>query len=358
MGCSSSKPRLEEEEAVRACHERRGFVKKAVAQRHLLASSHVAYLQSLRRVSLALFYYLAEDEHLHFLQQQYQGDPPTLLCRHLPASPDTKKKVFVVNCLRQGGAPVHPLVVEQYWDEQDEGAQNAVVEGFFFGSLPVIDVPDSSSPSPSRPPPPGWDLFWADPFSSLPGRDRYVNYGVEVEEAKDEDQEGDEEMPELEEATDDDDDGGGGSSGDEEGESEEEEEEAAEGGEVKLKAMEDEEEKKEKVVGVINELRVMAGAEVEQQSAPGHFTVYVDRPPASVAEAMRDIQGHFAKVADTAAEVSVLLEVVPYKRKDSSTTCSSERRCRGRRRGRWRRARRLGSLAGAVPALPEPQGEP
>ena len=61
MGCSSSK-KLDEEEAVKTCHDRRSFVKKAIAQRDLLASSHVAYLQSLRRVSLALFYCLAEDE--------------------------------------------------------------------------------------------------------------------------------------------------------------------------------------------------------------------------------------------------------------------------------------------------------
>jgi hypothetical protein len=109
MGCSSSK-KLDEEEAVKACHDRRSFVKKAIAQRNLLASSHVAYLQSLRRVSLALFYYLAEDEHLYFLQESS--------CRHHPSSPENK--VFVLNCLRQGGAPVHPLV-EQWDGEQSDG---------------------------------------------------------------------------------------------------------------------------------------------------------------------------------------------------------------------------------------------
>ena len=65
---------------------------------------------------------------------------------------------------------------------------------------------------------------------------------------------------------------------------------------------------------VNNELRVMASADVEQRGTPD-FTVYVDRPPTSMAEAMRDIQGHFMKIVDTAGEVSVLLEVVPYHRR-------------------------------------------
>jgi hypothetical protein len=298
MGCSSSK-KLDEEEAVKACHDRRSFVKKAIAQRNLLASSHVAYLQSLRRVSLALFYYLAEDEHLYFLQESS--------CRHHPSSPENK--VFVLNCLRQGGAPVHPLV--EQWDGEDGAAETAVVDGF-FGVDPRLFHPPANNvpPSSPRPLPPGWDLFWIDPFSSLPtDRDhRYMNHGVEEANADQED----EEIPELEEASVDDNDGG-----DREEESEEQEEEAGheQAGAAHRVMEEPRKEEEKKVVDAIHKLRVMTSAEIEQQSSPGRFTVYVDRPPASVAEAMRDIKAHFSKVAEIAGEVSVLLEVVPYQKK-------------------------------------------
>lgn len=41
------------------------------------------------------------------------------------------------------------------------------------------------------------------------------------------------------------------------------------------------------------------------------FTVYVDRPPTSMGDAMWDIQGHFMKILDTARWVSMPLEVSP-----------------------------------------------
>ncbi|CAM0946550.1 unnamed protein product [Alopecurus aequalis] len=297
MGCSSSK-KLDEEEAVKACHDRRSFLKKAIAQRNLLASSHVAYILSLRRVSLALFYYLAEDEHLYFLQES--------ACEHRPCSPE--RKVFVLNCLRQGGAPVHPLV--EQWDGEDGAAETAVIDGF-FGVDPRLFHPLPHGPGNDIPPsmPPGWDLLWIDPFSSLPtGRDhRYMNHGVEEVNANQED----EEMPELEEASESEDANNG---GDGEDESEEEKEQKVPGRDQAEAAHGVGEEEEKKVVDASHKLRVMASAEIEQQDTPG-FTVYVYRPPASVAEAMRDIKAHFSKVADVAGEVSVLLEVVPYQKK-------------------------------------------
>ncbi|CAN6243247.1 unnamed protein product [Urochloa humidicola] len=300
MGCSSSK--LDEEAAVKACHDRKSFVKKAIAQRGLLASSHVAYVQSLRRVSMALFYYFAEDEHLFSLQDQ-----PSL-CVHRPSSPE--KKVLVVNRLRPAGAA--PVV--ERWDP-DAAVETATIDRFFglnddsqFFRPSSVDLPMNGALI--SPQPPRWDLSW-DPFS-LPVDDHlYEDYGVEGVKVVQED----EQMPELEEESDDDNDGDGHDHS--EGETEEEEEE--EDGEQEDAAVpavvpppiEEEEEEEGKVDHVSNELRVLASADVEQHGTPG-FTVYVDRPPTSVAEAMRDIQGHFMKIVDTAGEVSVLLEVVPY----------------------------------------------
>ncbi|KAL6629092.1 hypothetical protein ACP70R_028857 [Stipagrostis hirtigluma subsp. patula] len=286
MGCSSSK--LDEEEAVKACHDRKSFLKKAITQRSLLASSHVAYLQSLRRVSVALFYYFAEDEHLYFLQESS--------CRHHPGSPD---RVLIINCLRPAGAPVYP--VEQW---EPEAAEATIVDRF-FGLDHHFLHPSSVDPvnqTPVSPQPQGWNLFW-DPFSPPADHHRYVNYDIERVKA---DQEDDEQIPELEEESGDDDD-------DQEGEAVEVEVkgEQAEAAAAEVPPPREEE---KKVGHVSNELRMMATADIEHQGAPG-FTVFVDRPPTSLAEAMKDIQGHFMKIVDTANQVSELLEVVPYRRR-------------------------------------------
>uniref|UniRef100_A0A0D9VCT5 DUF632 domain-containing protein n=1 Tax=Leersia perrieri TaxID=77586 RepID=A0A0D9VCT5_9ORYZ len=287
MGCSSSK-KVEEEEAVKSCHDRRSFVKKAIAERNLLASSHVAYVHSLRRVSLALFYYLAEDNHLYFLQDSSPSlTSAAAACQHRPCSPETKKVAFV-NCLRSGGggggAPVYPL----HWESDDSAAagETATVEGFFvFDPIPASPPAMTTTTK--------WDFISWDPFSSIHSdHQQFVNYDEE-----------DEQMPELEEESDDDGNGG------------EEEEDSPPPAAAAAEAEEEEEVVEEELGDCVSkELRVVASAEIEQQSRPG-FTVYVDRPPASVAEAMKDIHGHFMKVVDVAGEVSALLEVVPYQRK-------------------------------------------
>ncbi|KAG2656367.1 hypothetical protein PVAP13_1KG077477 [Panicum virgatum] len=263
MGCSSSK--LDEAAPVKTCHDRKSFVKKAIAQRGLLASSHVAYVQSLRR-------------HLYFLQEQSS-------CLHHPEP----EKVLAINCLRPVGAPVHP-VVEQ-WDP--EAVETATIDQFFgldhqFFRPPSVDPMNDTpmSPQPAR-----WDLSW-DPYSLPTDHHLYSVYGVEGIKVG---QAAHEQIPELEE------------------EEEEEKGEQADAAAPEAVAPPEEEEKRN-VGHVNNELRVMASADVEQRGTPD-FTVYVDRPPTSMAEAMRDIQGHFMKIVDTAGEVSVLLEVVPYHRR-------------------------------------------
>ncbi|TVT99439.1 hypothetical protein EJB05_55190, partial [Eragrostis curvula] len=307
MGCSSSR-KLEEEEAVRTCHDRKSFVKKAIAQRSLLASSHVAYVQSLRRVSLALFYFFAEDEHLYFLQESAAA-----ALVHRPASPD---RLFVVNCLRPGGAaPVHPL---EQWEP--EAAETAAVVDRFFGLDHQFFQPspiDSANDVPVSPQMTRWDDFW-DPFSSLTDHHhRYENYGVQEVKAGQED----EQMPELEEESSDEDDSS-------DGEKEEAEEKAEQ---MKPRR---EEEKETKVDHVNNELRVLASADVEQHGTPG-FTVYVDRPPTSLAEAMKDIQEHFAKIVETGRQFNHL----PRR----TTAMSKARSSRSRRsHSSFSRARRRG----------------
>ncbi|KAJ8510654.1 hypothetical protein OPV22_001088 [Ensete ventricosum] len=52
MGCTAS--RLENEDCVRRCKERRLLIKEAVCSRHHLASAHADYLRSLRLTGSAL----------------------------------------------------------------------------------------------------------------------------------------------------------------------------------------------------------------------------------------------------------------------------------------------------------------
>jgi Protein of unknown function (DUF630)/Protein of unknown function (DUF632) len=52
MGCSAS--RLRDTEAVQLCKDRKIFIKQALEQRSEFASGHIAYIQSLKRVSMAL----------------------------------------------------------------------------------------------------------------------------------------------------------------------------------------------------------------------------------------------------------------------------------------------------------------
>jgi hypothetical protein len=288
MGCSSSK--LDEEAAVKTCHDRKSFVKKAIAQRDLLASSHVAYVQSLHRVSMALIYYFVEDKHLYRLQESSYV--------HHRGSPE---KVLVINCLRPAGAPVHP-VVEQW--EPPEAIEAATIDRFFGTDDPFFRPSiDPMNGTPVSPQPPRWDHFW-DPFSSLAD---HPNYGADDVKEDPED----EQVPELEEESDDDDGGGGEGEGEAE-EVEEKGERAAAAAAAPVVPPPSREKVEKKVDHLKNELRVLATAEVGQHNGAPGLTVYVDRPPANMGEAMRDIHGHFTKILDTAKEVSVLLEVVPY----------------------------------------------
>jgi Protein of unknown function (DUF630)/Protein of unknown function (DUF632) len=65
MGCSSSK--TEEAASVQICKDRKNFIKQAIKHRNQLASSHIAYVQSLRRVSAALCTYVDENRYQYLL---------------------------------------------------------------------------------------------------------------------------------------------------------------------------------------------------------------------------------------------------------------------------------------------------
>ncbi|KAG2266909.1 hypothetical protein Bca4012_075615 [Brassica carinata] len=72
MGCSHSK--LDDEESVQICKDRKRFIKQAIEHRTKFASSHIAYIQSLRKVSDALHDFIEGDNYKpphDFLQDSF-----------------------------------------------------------------------------------------------------------------------------------------------------------------------------------------------------------------------------------------------------------------------------------------------
>ncbi|KAJ4830491.1 hypothetical protein Tsubulata_012812 [Turnera subulata] len=189
MGCSTSK--LDDEEAVQLCKDRKRFIKQAVEQRTRFASGHLAYIQSLKRVSAALRDYIDGDEPREFLLDTFITPSFTPVKKTSPGFISISPKSFSpaaiqpgpnssvkVNYLRSGGnqavsveeRPQSPetIRVEAYSPMHHYG-----FEGFFamqsspmnssFFSYPPADRPSIPPPSPQTS---QWDAFW-NPFSSL-----------------------------------------------------------------------------------------------------------------------------------------------------------------------------------------------
>lgn len=196
MGCSTSK--LDDEEAVQLCRDRKKFIKQAVEQRTRFASGHLAYVQSLKRVSAALREYIEGDEPHDFLLDSFITPPFTPPTKKtspgfISISPksfpppriqsDTPRSTLKVNYLRSGGNPA--VSVEERPQSPETVRVEAYsppmqyqfgVDGFFPMQYSSPMNPSSFfSYSPNRPsahiPPPSpqtsqWDFFW-NPFSSL-----------------------------------------------------------------------------------------------------------------------------------------------------------------------------------------------
>lgn len=193
MGCSTS--RLDDEEAVQLCKDRKQFIKQAVEQRTRFASGHLAYIQSLKRVSAALRDYVEGDEPREFLIDSFITPPFTPVKKsssgYVSISPSSfppaqiKSKpnsTMKVNYLRSGGNPAvsveerpqspETVRVESYspMPQYEYGA-----DGFFaMQSSPMNNVsssfysysPNRSNIPPQSPQTSQWDFFW-NPFSSL-----------------------------------------------------------------------------------------------------------------------------------------------------------------------------------------------
>lgn len=380
MGCSASK--LEDEEAVKLCRERRNFVKQAVEQRTRFAAGHLAYIQSLRQVSDALRSYVERDDHHHDFFSDSCSTPPFTPVKRLSSSPEIigipcksfapameathESSRKMIHCLRAGGNPAAVMVEERPPSPETARvssypSEHYGIDGFFSVQSPPMAMGSSffsSSASPPRrtsfPPPspqnPPWDFFW-NPFSSLdtfnyPSQSSPVRTTMMPAE--------EDELAGLRQIR------------EEEGIPELEEEELPKP--VNL------DERRKKVVeaavdrpaelnqerefdhsvpetkeqvrefefhaadGVKAAAAVAAPApaevvgpwppelaEVEAGEQTPGFTVYLNRRPTSMAEVMRDIEHQFVRIHDSAREVALMLEAGKAQRSSSNELTGTRR---------------------------------
>lgn len=85
MGCAASK--VEQEDTVRRCKERRRNIKDAVTARQLLASAHADYLRSLRITAAALSRFAQGHSSLTVSHHHH-----LLITRHLAYTEREKEK--------------------------------------------------------------------------------------------------------------------------------------------------------------------------------------------------------------------------------------------------------------------------
>ncbi|CAI9779843.1 unnamed protein product [Fraxinus pennsylvanica] len=188
MGCSASK--LDDEEAVQLCKDRKRFIKQAVEYRIKFASGHIAYIKSMKRVSAALREYIDGDEPREFLLDSFTPPPIKKTSQGFISIPPTSftlkpiksepESTYKINYLRSGGNPA--VAVEERPPQSPETVRiEAYSPVHQFGMDRIFAMQSSPMNSSSffhyspnnRPnfPPPSpqtsqWDFFW-NPFSSL-----------------------------------------------------------------------------------------------------------------------------------------------------------------------------------------------
>ncbi|KAB1996672.1 hypothetical protein ES319_D13G247700v1 [Gossypium barbadense] len=351
MGCSTSK--LDDEEAVQLCKDRKNFIKQAVEQRTRFATGHLAYIQSLKRVSAALRDYVEGDECHEFFLDSFITPPFTPVKKGSPgfiSIQSNPKSTLKVSYLRSGGnpavaveerpqspetvrvqaySPVHHYGMDGIFAMQSSPMNNSSFFTYSPNNRPNILPP---SPQSSQ-----WDFFW-NPFSSLdyygyPNRSS-LNQAVVDDDVRGLRQVREEEgIPDLEEdETEHEESESKVNSVEEkakihtnynreevtvedvdEGDEDEEEIDMAET-EHDVKDVQPQRKVSVEVVRsqtagqveVSNKETVVGSSEAKEET-PG-FTVYVNRRPTSMAEVINDLDAQFMVACDAASEVSGMLE--------------------------------------------------
>lgn len=360
MGCSTSK--LDDEEAVQLCKDRKKFIKQAVEHRMKFASGHIAYIQAMKRVSAALREYIDGDEPREFLLDSFSTPDFTPIEKTNPGfisiSPNSfsvtpvkseTKSSYKINYFRSGGngsvsveerpphspethrvesySPIHHFGMDSMF-----AMQSSPMRSSFFQYSPN-NRPNYPPPSPQTS---QWDFFW-NPFSSLD----YYGYptrGSLDQAMLDDENDGlqqvreEEGIPELEEETEYEDIDERMSKREENGKPDmnfdrervvvedvddsdsDSDVETEEGHETEEHTDESPPKEHETIeVAKAQNIRQLSKRETavadgeSKEETPG-FTVYVNRRPTSMAEVIKDLEDQFTSACNAAGQVSSILE--------------------------------------------------
>nr|GMD25732.1 nitrate regulatory gene2 protein-like [Ipomoea batatas] len=275
MGCSTSK--LDSQEAVQLCKDRKMFIEQAVEYRLQFALGHAAYIESMRRVSSALRGYVEGEEYSEFLVDAFTT----------PAFTPVKKINSGFISIASKSFTMKPLQSEK------NSAVKSGMDGFFaMHSVPISssfyqsspnNMPNFPSPSPQNS---QWDSFW-DPFSSLD------YYGYPVTTSLDQTILDDDEVV-VEDVND-------GEKIDDKIDSHHLEKELQPNANHNTAV-----EKTQNDSQLSSKETTAVDCEAKKE-IPG-FTVYVNTRPTSMAEAIKDLEAQFRIACNSAKEVSAMLE--------------------------------------------------
>ncbi|KAJ8572221.1 hypothetical protein K7X08_008732 [Anisodus acutangulus] len=288
MGCVASK--LEEEQVVSICKERKHYLKLAVERRYTLADAHYKYCQALYGVSAALKLFVAR--HSTPTSPYPITSPPPcpsspkkennvvsnpLFLQQTPTEP-TQESIFCGGPCNKSTTTPSDSSEEDREEKVEKQEQQPPGYGYFYMEMPQMHQMVHSPPTDF-----GWDFF--NPFNSV--RPEIISrYHRISEEDLIREQEG---IPDLEE------------------EEEEERDEMKE--ESKVVATKEKENMEQRENGTEVVQAAVHNANVSQEDTKKGLTV-VDNPlqGRELLEALTDVEDHFVKAYEAGKEVSRMLE--------------------------------------------------
>ncbi|KAL6346755.1 hypothetical protein AAG906_002871 [Vitis piasezkii] len=281
MGCVASK--LEEEEVVSICRERKRFLKLAVERRYLLADAHCRYYQALYAVAAAIKLFVARHSSPSspFLITFPPPSPPSPPIQNVISNPmflqqepsESTQEAMACDSVDSSTPSDSSEEEEEEEEKQQDTKREEQVCGYFYMQMPP------STPSPQKEF--GWDFF--NPFDGvrpevISGYSRFSEDDLRVVREE-------EGIPELED----------------EGDRGEEENNVVVRAEEKGNG-ENEKESGVEVVGTVID------ANVGQEEQKGLTVIDTPARGRELLDALKDIEDHFIRAYDSGKDVSRMLE--------------------------------------------------
>ncbi|KAK9272833.1 hypothetical protein L1049_003211 [Liquidambar formosana] len=158
MGSATSKP--EKNEALRLCKERRRLIKQAIDSRNALAAAHVAYIQCLRNIGIALRRYAEAEVLIESSLSTSATDLDKTPSHSSYPSPSPSHLAEVSDSPLNNESPLSPPIPTLSY--MRAGGSAAVTVRFSPSSTSYLDDESMAFPMPPPPPPPdsgSWDFF-------------------------------------------------------------------------------------------------------------------------------------------------------------------------------------------------------